>query len=558
MRYFLFAFSLLLFIACQPEQKSNQTAQLLITNANVFAYDSVLLEGYHVLVDDGQITQISKDIPAVQAQRIIEANGAFLMPGLNEGHGHFMSLANAIDEVDLSVFDTWSAAVQAVKSKAEQDTGAAVIIGRNWHQEKMDFDKLDLIDGYPTAKSLSEITKDRPVFLKHASGHAALVNAYAMQIAGITKETPDPYGGVIVRNKDGSPTGMFLENAVDLIAPDKLSKAETTKAQIIQRIKNTFAYCHSYGITSFQDAATSAEEIQLYRGMAEQEELKLRLYLMAYGSIDELKKQRNKLFFEADYDHFLSCRAVKTYLDGALGSRGAWLLKPYTDAPDESGQSNTSLEDMRSWMNFCKKEKLQLCTHAIGDKANRVCLDLIEETEVPKEARWRIEHAQHIDPTDQKRFAQLGIIASMQPIHCTSDAPYVNQRLGPDRARATSYVWQTLVQLDAKLAIGTDVPVEPLDPFANMYAALTRKSAKGSVAFNPEQNLSRKEVLQLYTKGNAYAAFEEDVLGAIQVGYLADLILLDKNLLHCTDEEILQTKVLYTIVHGEVHYMADK
>jgi len=316
--------------------------------------------------------------------------------------------------------------------------------------------------------------------------------------------------------------------------------------------------CLAKGITSFQDAGSSFQEIEDYQKLAEEGKLDLRLWVMARLPYNELAAGLNSQFPIVDAgDHFFTCRAIKSEVDGALGAFGAWLLEPYADKPDFVGQNTTLLETVDSIAGLAIDKKMQLCVHAIGDRANQEVLNLFEKRFAEngqQDYRWRIEHSQHLAVADIPRFAELGVIASMQAIHCTSDAPFVEKRLGTERARTGAYPWRSLLDAGAVVTNGTDVPVEDVDPLASYYATVTRKRPDSGMEFFPEQAMTREEGIYSYTMANAYAAFEENDKGSLRPGKLADIVVLSNNLLDCTEEEILTSEVLYTIVNGKVKY----
>jgi predicted amidohydrolase YtcJ len=326
---------------------------------------------------------------------------------------------------------------------------------------------------------------------------------------------------------------------------------------LLRAIELATENCWAHGITSFQDAGSSFGDVALFRELAEEGQLGVRLWVMLDDPNDELQR------FAAEYrtigfaDNYLTVRAIKRMVDGALGTHGAWLLAPYDDLPGSTGHNTTSLALLKQTAELARQLDMQLCVHAIGDRANHEVLDLFE-TELGSTARgkrWRIEHAQHIAPEDIPRFGQLGVIASMQAVHCTSDAPFVVQRLGERRARTGAYVWRSLLDGGAMVINGTDVPVENIDPIACFYSSVTRRLANG-VEFFPEQCMTRLEALRSYTRDAAFAAFEEDLKGVLAQGFLADLVVLDRDLLAVPDDQIPATRVHYTVVGGKIRYMA--
>jgi predicted amidohydrolase YtcJ len=315
--------------------------------------------------------------------------------------------------------------------------------------------------------------------------------------------------------------------------------------------------CLSNGITSLHDAGASFEDIKVLREMVEQGEIKIRLYEMLLEDYNLLKDSIRAYQTVGYGNNHLTVQAIKLYMDGALGSRGAWLLSPYQDSPNQTGLNVSPISQIKNIAELAAKNDFQICTHAIGDNANRVTLDIYENIfkEFPEREnfRWRIEHAQHLSKSDIPRFSELGVIASMQTIHCTSDAPYVEKRLGKGRAKIGAYVWQSLIETGAVICNGTDSPVESINPIENYYAAVTRKSKNGE-EFYPDQKMTRLEALRAYTINGAYAAFEENIKGSLEIGKLADITILSNNLLKVSESDILNTKILTTIVGGKILY----
>ena len=385
-----------------------------------------------------------------------------------------------------------------------------------------------------------------------------------MKSAGVSLETANPVGGEIVRDGKGNAIGVFEERAMKVISgsyQDYLSKIPESEKQALWEEGITLAQkeCLSKGITSFQDAGSSFKEIKRYQEMAVNGELDLRLWAMVRHSFDEMKDGKLNGFPIIDAgNNFFTSRAIKTEVDGALGSFGAWLLRPYADKPNFTGQNTTTIEAVENIAALAVKHDLQLCVHAIGDRANQEVLNIFENLlpNHPKKDkwRWRIEHAQHLDPVDIPRFKEMGVIASMQGIHCTSDAPFVVSRLGEERSRLGAYPWRSLLDAGVVVANGTDAPVEDVSALASIYASVTRKRQDTGLEFFPEQRMTRQEALYSYTLGNAYAAFEEESKGSLEVGKLGDIVVLSNNLLTCDADAIPTTEVLMTIVNGEVKY----
>ncbi len=490
--------------------------------------------------------------------------GAFVIPGLIEGHGHFSGLGQSLMNLNFLKSKSWDEIVEMVRQRVnEVDTGEW-IIGRGWHQEKWTETPHDHVHGYPRHFDLSEIAPDNPVMLRHASGHGLIANEKAMDIAGVTKETADPAGGAIVRDRDGEAIGVFEERAMEIIrSAYNYYLEEQTDEQKIKEWYDGIALaqeeCLANGITSFQDAGARFEELDRYKEMAVDGKMDIRLWSMVRHSSEEMRGKLADLRTIDAGDGYFTCRAIKTEVDGALGSFGAWLLNPYADKPDFVGQNTTEIDEVDQIAKLALQADMQLCVHAIGDKANQVVLDLMEKhysAHPDQDLRWRIEHSQHLHPDDIPRFGQLGVIASMQGIHCTSDSPYVEKRLGRKRSQEGAYNWRAILDSGGIVTNGTDAPVEDIDPIESYYASVTRKRADGGEAFFPENKMSREEAIYSYTMANAIAGFQEDKKGSIEVGKYADLTILSEDWLTCSDDAILETKVLYTIVDGDIRYQS--
>ncbi|MBN8679907.1 MAG: amidohydrolase [Chitinophagales bacterium] len=553
----------LLFMACQQSGKTPEQplATLILVNGNFFTADSAQTKVTAVAIAGERILALGTDeamkkLAGPQTQ-VLDLQGAFAMPGFIEGHGHFNGLGQSLQNLNLIQTKSWAEITGLVAEKVKNAKPGEWIEGRGWHQEKWIEPAGTTVNGYPYHTDLSAVSPNNPVILYHASGHGLIANARALELAGISRETSDPVGGRIVRDTRGNLTGVFEENAMTLIEKpfsewlNKRSEAEKVVA-FDKTTQLAAQECLAKGITSFQDAGSGFWELEQYRRLAEAGQLPLRLWAMAS------QPQAHDIPKLANYPQiglgkgFFTCRAMKCYFDGALGSYGAWLLAPYDDKPGFVGQNTTPLDTIANMAQVCKKYGLQLCVHAIGDRANREVLNVAENAQLDKDARWRIEHAQHIDPQDIPRFAQLGVIASMQAIHCTSDAPFVVKRLGEQRARTGAYAWRSLIDSGAHLTNGTDAPVEDVDPLPCLYASVTRKRADTGFEFFTEQKMTREEALRSYTIWNAWGAFEEKEKGSLTPGKLADIVVLSKDLLQCQPEEILQAKVLKTIVGGKV------
>lgn len=554
---------LLLFSACGSEESVN----LIITNGHIETMDpdSTVVEA--LAVSEGKITYLGENDGALALKtpntRVIDASNLFVMPGFIEGHGHFSGLGSSLMNLNFLKSKNWNEIVKAVEEKVQTTDDGEWIIGRGWHQEKWNEALPEEVHGYPFHDALSKISPNNPVMLTHASGHGLFANENAMKLSGISKETGNPVGGEIVRGPQGEAIGMFEERAMVLIRAkyqeyiNSLSQEDLTD-RWYEGIEKAMEECVSNGITSFQDAGSSFTELERYEEMANAGELDLRLWAMLRHSSETMEGNLSGFPIIDEGDGFFTCRAIKTELDGALGSYGAWLLKQYSDKQNFHGQNTTTIEEMDKIAELCIKHDMQLCVHAIGDRANREVLDVVEKKyEVhgaDKDRRWRIEHAQHLHPEDIPRFNELNVIASMQGVHCTSDAPFVTKRLGKLRAMQGAYAWRSLLDAGAVVLNGTDAPVEDVNPLESFYATVTRTRSDDGFEFFPEQSLTRREALHSYTLANAYGAFEEKNKGSLELGKYADITILSKNLMSCSAAEILDARVQYTIIDGEIKY----
>ena len=546
-------------LACAPAE---EPADLVLMGGRIVTMDAGYPEATALASRDGKLigvgTEREIDRFIGPDTEVIDLAGALAVPGLIEGHGHFLGVGKAMMQLDLNGVAEFDEIVSLVETAVAEAEPGQWILGRGWHQEKWTSTPEPNVSGLPFHDELSAVSPENPVFLTHASGHASMVNALALEMAGIDRRTPDPAGGGIVRDGRGRAIGVLLETAENLVGD--LIDNEWDDATIRRMVELAAKESLAHGITSFQDAGSSFRLIELLGDMAEAGELPVRLWIMLSDDNESLAAGLPGYEVYRKGDGHLTVGGIKRWVDGALGSHGAWLLKPYSDLPDSIGFNIVTPDELRESARLAAEYRLQLCSHAIGDRANRVTLDVYEETisfrADGRELRWRVEHAQHLDPADLPRFAELGVIAAMQPVHCTSDGPWVPVRLGDDRSRDGAYMWRDLLDSGAVIASGTDAPVERVDPLASYYAAVTRRLPDGT-DFYPAQCMSRVEALRARTLDAAYAAFEEDIKGSLEPGKLADITVLSKDILEIPPEEILETKVLYTIVGGEVRYRAN-
>ena len=538
----------------------NSFADTLLISGTIYTADDANTKVEAVVIKDGRFTFVG-DLAAAQSKagqdhRHLALGAATAYPGFIEGHGHLSSLGEAITNLDLNGVDSYQTIVGMVADAAAKASPGQVIKGRGWHQSKWSKEPSVTVDGFPTHRSLSEVSPNNPVFLGHANGHTALVNQAAMDAMNLTYNTPTPDGGIIVKDGKGDPTGILHENAVDLAYPLIALSTDSAKTAILAAQDHAFRW----GITNFHDAGAGSTDIEAQRALDASGDLKLRIYTMVSAQDDVLTDYwlaRPPVI--ADDDSRLTIRSFKAVMDGALGSRTAWLHQPYTDDPGTSGVQTFDENRLVDIMNRSNAHGWQINTHAIGDKANTVVLDAIDKaTLTQRDHRSRIEHAQHLLPSDIERFSKLGVIASIQAIHMSSDRPWAIDRLGIERIESGAYVWRDLLDAGVHIANGTDVPVEPINPIANFYASVARKTLKGlpDDGYEIGQKLSRHETLKSMTLWNAYAAFEEAEVGSISVGKRADMTVTDQNLMTVDENKILATKPVMTVIGGEIVYQA--
>ena len=495
--------------------------------------------------------------------RIIDLQGRLAVPGLIEGHGHFMSLGASLMELELRHARTWDEIVSLVAEAVAKAKPGDWIVGRGWHQDKWERRPTPSVEGLPMHEGLSKASPGNPVFLSHTSGHGVFVNARALELAGITAHTPDPPGGEIVRDLNGAPIGMLreagAESARQALARWQASRpADEVERRRREQVRLASENALAHGITSFQDMGASFEEVDFLKRMADEGKLSIRLYLAIEEPAERMQDRLARYRMVGYGGGHLTVRAIgEKVLDGALGTHGGWLLEPYSDLPHSVGLNVTPVPEIQRSAELAIEHGYQMAIQGIGDRAVRLLLDIYRDVarEHPGKAdpRWRIEHAQVIHPEDLPRFAREGVIPSVQGQFACSDGPWVKQRLGETRARERGYQFQSLMRSGAVVTNGTDPPVEDIDPIASFDCSVTRRLPDGSI-FLPEQRLSREEALRSYTLNNAHAAFEEGVKGSLAVGKLADVTVLSADILTIPDDSISSAEVVYTIVGGKVRY----
>jgi len=546
----------ILFAACSAP--SGDVADLVLHHGKVVTVDVGVPDGEAIAVLDGKILAVGSDadIDAYIGSdtEVIDLEGRLAIPGFIDSHVHFSGIGTTQLQLKLMEVANWDEVVELVAAAAAEAEPGELILGRGWHQEKWDRTPEPNVDGLPFHETLDAVSPDNPVLLTHASGHATYANGKAMEMAGIDENTPDPPGGEIVRDADGNPIGVFRERAGRLLGPARANAREVDPREVMELADREVL---SKGITSVHDAGVGFGTIDLYKKMIDEGALGVRMNAMIRTGNEELRARFPEYKTDNYGDHNLRVGTIKISIDGALGPHGAWLLEPYEDLPTSSGLNTAPVPDVEEAARIAAELGLQIAIHAIGDRANQESLDIFEATmaEFPgnDDRRWRIEHSQHLHPDDIPRFGELGVIPSMQGIHCTSDAPYVLERLGEERAEEGAYVWQKLMATGSVIPNGTDAPVEDVSALAGYYATVSRVLKDGSVFF-PDQRMSRMEALESYTINGAYTSFEEDIKGTLTPGKLADITVLSKDIMTIPEEEIPTTEVVYTIVGGEVKY----
>lgn len=544
-------------------QPATPPADLVLTNGRIVTVEDAMPQAQAMAVRGDRIVALGSADEIKRyvgpATEVLDLHGQLAIPGFIESHGHFTGIGEMKTELDLTKAQSWDDIVAMVAGAVKTAKPGEWIRGRGWHQEKWTGRPQPNVEGFPTHASLDKVSPDNPVVLTHASGHASFVNAKAMELSGIKRSTESPAGGDILRDASGDATGLLRETASGLVRIPQPQGAERDAfgRKVLELADKEVL---SKGITTFEDAGSPLEVIDRIKRMVDERALGVRLWVMVRQPNATIAPKLAQYRMVGYGDGHLTVRAIKKQIDGALGSRGAWLLEPYTDKPSSSGLNTTPIADIEETARLAMQNGYQLCVHAIGDRANRETLDIFERAfkanPAKTDLRWRVEHAQHLSAADIPRFGKLGVIAAMQGIHCTSDAPYVLERLGPKRAEEGAYAWQKLMKTGAVISNGTDAPVEDVDPIPSFYASVSRRLKDGSV-FYPDQRMSRMEALKSYTINGAYAAFEEQNRGSLKAGKYADVTVLSKDILSVPEAEIPSAKVVYTIVGGKVLYKAN-
>ena len=566
----LFVLAMLTIAGCNRHVAS---ADMVLRNGKVVTMDSTTPSGQAIAVSGDTIVAVGSD-SAIQRYvgphtKVIDLEGHLAIPGFNESHGHFTGLGQTLTELRLMGVPSWQQIATMVGDAAKTAKPGAWIQGSGWHQEKWNVSPGRVVEGFQTNDLINQAAPNNPVVLTHASGHALIANAAALRLAGISSSTPNPPGGRIIKDASGQPTGVLVDGAQSLLRA-ALAKSlaarspEEARADFTNEIHLATQNALANGVTTFQDMGESFATIDAIKKMVDAGDMPLRLYILVSGNearpddVDSLTAHR----IIDDGNGHLTVRAIgEITADGALGSRSAWMLQPYDDDPKNTGLNVTPMPRIKEIAEIGIAHGFQISVHAIGDRANKETLDtfqsVFQEHHVKSDTlRWRIEHAQHLNPADIPRFAQMGVVASMQGIHACSDAPYVLPRLGMQRAQEGAYVWQSLWKTGAVVTNGTDVPVEDISPIASFHCSVTRDMVGTDSAFFPAQKLSRQQALQTYTTNGAYVEFHEHKTGSLTPGKWADITVLSRNIMTAPDDSLLGTNVLYTIVGGKVVYSA--
>jgi len=564
LRLILISILLLFLSSCND---SEEVADLVLHNGKILTLVDSYPEVSAIATMGQKIIALGSDEDIMDLigpeTNVIDLKGLLATPGFIEGHGHYMRLGQTLMDLDLRPAKSWEQIIDMVADAVKKAEPDQWILGWGWHQNKWTNTPSPSVEGLPIHHRLSEISPDNPVMLSHTSGHGEFVNAKVMEMAGITAETPNPVGGEIVRDRNGQAIGMLRETAAQFVdnlyaeyqstrSEEDLEKEHRLQVQLAAEeiLEN--------GITSFQDLGSSFDEVALLKTMADEENLPVRLYMSIHDPASVMAEKLEEFRMVGYGNNYLTNRCIgEKVLDGALGTHGGWLLEPYEDLPHTHGLNVTSIEEIEESAKLAVKHDYQFAIQGIGDRATRELLDIYEKAfennSDRSDWRWRIEHAQVIHPDDLVRFRELDVIAGIQGVFACSDGPWVTSRLGEERTKERGYLWRTMIDQGVRIMNGTDPPVEDIDPMASFHCSVSRLLPDGSV-FAPEQRMTRDQTLKSYTIDNAYAAFEEDVKGTLEIGKLADITVWSKDIMTVPVEQIPITNAVYTIVGGKVKY----
>ena len=549
-----------LFLSLPPVIQRVAPADIVFKNGNIYSPNNRVSQAQAIAVNGDKIVFIGTNAAAQKyvgaKTRVVDLHGNTVLPGFTDAHQHLSGVGFREMTLNLEGLTTLQDFLAKVKARVDQAKPGEWITGRGWietHWQPPTF---------PTRQDLDSIAPNNPVILTRADGHASVVNSAALKKAGVTGTTFNPFGGEISKDKNGEPNGMLLDAAQGLvrrqIPPE--SPADAERAVVLGAKRDV-----ELGWTQVQDAGGSYADIDIFKKLYSQGAIKLRIYKAVYGPGPSANRLLREGPIIGEFQNRLTVRTIKVVSDGALGSRGAALLAPYSDAPETSGYLTVKAEELRPMLIDALKKGIQVETHAIGDKANRFILDEYARAlqEVPasqrkiEDPRWRVEHAQIVNPADIPRFAKLGIIPSMQPSHAIGDLYFAPARLGMARL-AGAYAWESFIKLGVVVPGGSDAPVERGEPMIEFYAAVARKAQNGfsGEGWHPEEAVTRMQALKMFTIWPAYAAFEEDLRGTIEVGKLADLTILSADIMKIPEADILKTRCVMTVINGEIVFEA--
>lgn len=546
---------------------SHPIADLVLTNGNVVTVDgdNPHAEAIAVIGDSIEAVGSADDIAAYIGgdTEIIDLNGQTAIPGFIEGHGHYTSFGGSLMILDFRYAKSFAEIVSMIEEAARDTAPGEWIIGRGWHQDKWETKEDVLVEGLPLHDSLSAVTPDHPAMLIHTSGHGVFVNQKAMTLVELGDNTVAPEGGEIVRDENGRATGMMRESAQDVFRQafsghQGRRPAGVAEDEMRRMVMLAGEEALRHGITSFQDLGTSFAEVDLLKKMADEGNLPVRLWMAFEEQATDMEGRLADYRMIGYGNNFLTVRAIgEKVLDGALGTHGGWLLEPYTDLPRSHGLNVVPIEEIEASARLAIENDYQLAIQGIGDRAYRELLNIYEAefARHPEKTdlRWRIEHAQVIHPDDVDRTVALSVIPAVQGIFACSDGPWVVDRLGPERTKERGYIFNTLAEAGLVPTNGTDPPVDEIDPIGSFYCSVTRILPDGTT-FQPQEVYSRERALYSYTMGNAIAAFEEHIKGSLTPGKLADITILSQDLLTVSDDELMGTEILMTIVGGKIRY----
>ena len=556
MRLLLIALSVLL-LSFVPLQPRVAPADIVFKNGNVYTANDKSPQAEAIAVKGDRIVFAGTNAAAQQYvgtnTRVVDLHGSTVLPGFTDSHQHLSGVGQREMTLNLEGTTSLEDLLAKVKARVDQTKPGEWVTGRGWIETHWQ------PPVFPTRWDLDKVSPDNPIILGRADGHGAVVNSAALKLAGVDQNTPNPFGGEISKDKQsGEPNGMLLDAAQGLV---RRKVPPTTAADAERAVELGVKRDISLGWTQIQDAGGSYEDVNIFKKLYAAGTIKLRIYKAVYGPGPNATRLLNEGPTIGAFENRFTLRTIKVVSDGALGSRGAALLGPYSDAPDTSGFLTVKAEELRPMLIDALRKGIQVETHAIGDRANRFILDEYERAlnAVPRderkiaEPRWRVEHAQIVNPADLPRFAKLGIIPSMQPSHAIGDLFFAPSRLGLERL-AGAYAWESFIKSGVVVPGGSDAPVERGEPMIEFYAAVARKDPKGfsSEGWHPEEAVTREQALKMFTLWPAYAAFEEKLRGSIEAGKLADLTILSADIMKIPEADILKTRCVMTVINGEI------